>query len=105
MVKGPQTARDALLAELLADVTQLLDRVEALGATVPAAMNAASSKNEREAQRLRQSLRAEQAGLIAEISELVGEVRGIGWHLSLKTLAAGFVGGVLGGLLVWLLLT
>ncbi|KND60577.1 hypothetical protein BVER_05655c [Candidatus Burkholderia verschuerenii] len=41
---GPNTHREALIAELLGDVGDLLDRAEALKATLPAAVDTAVAK-------------------------------------------------------------
>lgn len=112
---GPQTTRDALVAELLGDVGLLLDRVEALNKGLPAQADAMTERLgvavEAAAQRITQS--ADQArvkigkagddvaaGLKAtagEAKEAARTVSGSAGRFVFVSLLVGLMGGIIGG--------
>lgn len=114
---GPQTARDALIAELLGDVGALMDRTEALQAAMPAVADAAATqvylagedaaKNIKASADLFAALFADQRALIAKsmseaaasISKSADLVEGNARRMATNALLAGLAGGAIAGLL------
>lgn len=114
---GPQTTREALMAELLGDVGALLDRAEALQAAMPAVADAAATQvylaGEDAAKNIKASadsfaaLFAGQRDLIAKpmseaaasISQSAGVVEGSARRLATMAMLAGLAGGAIAGLL------
>lgn len=114
---GPQTTREALMAELLGDVGALLDRAEALQAAMPAVADAAATQvflaGEDAAKNIKAS--ADQFGALlssqrelmakplseaaASISKSADVVKGGARRLATMAMFAGMAGGVLGGLI------
>ena len=114
---GPQTTREALMAELLGDVGALLDRTEALQAAMPAVADAAATQvylaGEDAAKNIKASadsfaaLFADQRALIAKsmseaaasISKSADLVEGNARRMATNALLAGLAGGAIAGLL------
>lgn len=114
---GPQTAREALIAELLGDVGALMDRTEALQAAMPAVADAAATqvylagedaaKNIKAAADSFAALFADQRALIAKsmseaaasISKSADLVEGNARRMATNALLAGLAGGAIAGLL------
>lgn len=114
---GPQTTREALMAELLGDVGALLDRAEALQVSMPAVADAAMTQvflaGEDAAKNIQASAdsfaarAAEQRELIAKpmrdaaasISESAGIVEGSARRLAQTALLVALAGGGFAGLL------
>lgn len=114
---GPQTTREALMAELLGDVGALLDRAEALQAAMPAVADAAATqvflagedaaKNIKAAADSFAALFADQRALIAKsmseaaasISKSADLVEGNARRMATNALLAGLAGGAIAGLL------
>ena len=114
---GPQTTREALMAELLGDVGALLDRTEALQAAMPAVADAAATqvylagedaaKNIKAAADSFAALFADQRALIAKsmseaaasISKSADLVEGNARRMATNALLAGLAGGAIAGLL------
>lgn len=114
---GPQTTREALMAELLGDVGALLDRTEALQAAMPAVADAAATQvylaGEDAAKNIKVSadsfaaLFADQRALIAKsmseaaasISKSADLVEGNARRMATNALLAGLAGGAIAGLL------
>lgn len=114
---GPQTTREALMAELLGDAGALLDRVESLQAGLPAVADAAASQvylaGEDAAKRIKASADETVALLVrqrelmakpiseaaASISQSADVVEGGARRLATMAMLAGLAGGVLGGLI------
>lgn len=115
---GPQTTREALMAELLGDVGALLDRAEALQAAMPAVADAAASQVFLAGEDAAKSITAsadEFAALLSRQRELMAKpiseaaesisksadvVEGGARRLASMAMLAGLAGGVLGGLVV-----
>lgn len=114
---GPQTTREALMAELLGDVGALLDRIEALQVAMPGVADASASAvflaGEDASKKITASaeafvaLMAQQRDLVAKpISEAADSISqsadlvdtGARRIATMATLA-GMAGGVIGGLL------
>ena len=114
---GPQTAREALIAELLGDVGALMDRTEALQAAMPAVADAAATqvylagedaaKNIKAAADSFAALFADQRALIAKsmseaaasISKSADLVEVNARRMATNALLAGLAGGAIAGLL------
>ena len=114
---GPQTTREALMAELLGDVGALLDRTEALQAAMPAVADAAATqvylagedaaKNIKESADSFAALFADQRALIAKsmseaaasINKSADLVEGNARRMATNALLAGLAGGAIAGLL------
>lgn len=114
---GPQTTREALMAELLGDVGALLDRTEALQAAMPAVADAAATQvylaGEDAAKNIKVSadsfaaLFADQRALIAKsmseaaasINKSADLVEGNARRMATNALLAGLAGGAIAGLL------
>lgn len=114
---GPQTTREALMAELLGDVGVLLDRAEALATTIPEATETAVSQvylaGEDAAKNIRAAaeqfaalLHREREQIAKPVSEAAASIRtsadlvdGGARRLATVALFAGMAGGVLGGLI------
>lgn len=114
---GPQTTREALIAELLGDVGALLDRTEALQAAMPAVADASATQvflaGEDAAKRITASadsfaaLLAGQRDLLAKpiseaaasISQSAGIVEGSARRLATMAMLVGLASGAFAGLL------
>lgn len=119
-MSGPQTMREALIAELIGDLDTLLTRTEEVKAALPLAADSAArgitaagekmlAQTEQSANRLRAEL-ARDAGSIAEtVKKAASEAntaativaRG-GQRFALLALLTGLAGGVVGGTLAGL---
>lgn len=115
---GPQTTREALLAELLGDVGTLLDRVEVIQAALPqqaedgasrlaSAGEAASTKIAGAADQARRDLSASLAEALEGVQKAATEasgaaavVSGAAWRFALLALLTGLAGGALAGFIV-----
>lgn len=113
---GPQTTREALIAELLGDVGALLDRTEALQAAMPAVADAAATQvflaGEDAAKNIKASadsfaaLLAGQRDQLAKpiseaaasISQSAGIVEGSARRLATMAMLIGLASGALAGL-------
>lgn len=119
-MSGPQTMREALIAELIGDLDTLITRTEELKAALPAAADKAADKVagsadamlgkiEQSASQLRADL-ARDAGIIAQtVQKAAGDAQAAaavvdkaGRRFALLALVTGLCGGLLGGLLVGL---
>ncbi len=108
----PQTTREALLAELLGDVAGLLERVEALHASLPATAEQSAARMAAAGERVRADLGRQNDGVVQalqkvarEAREAAGVVNGSARRFALLALATGLGAGVLGGALGGLLLS
>lgn len=119
---GPQTTREALMAELLGDVARLLDRVEALHTSLPVAADQSAARmaaaGEQAAgsitaagERVRVDLGRQNETVLQAIQKAAKEAREaalvvngsaqrFAFLVLLTGLGAGLVGGALGGLLL-----
>lgn len=113
---GPQTTREALMAELLGDVGALLDRTEALQAALPAVADAAATRvylaGEDAAKNIKEAAdefaallakhQAQMAKPLRETSDAVNKaamaVEGGSRRLATWAMLAGMAGGVVAGL-------
>ncbi len=114
---GPQTTREALLAELLGDAGLLLERAEQLRTDLPAVADQAVAKvckaSEQTTQdlaaamaRLSKEMVAEQGKLLHGTQAVARDAHGAAQVVSLQasrfaflTLLTGFAGGIVGGVL------
>lgn len=128
---GPQTTREALIAELLGDVGALLDRADAMQQALPGVADVAASQihqagkqvadgidqqSRQHLQQLRELLEAERAALVAPITEaakitrtaaetLHDSARRVTAKVLLLGMAAGaLAGGIVGAAVASLLL-
>lgn len=114
---GPQTAREALIAELIGDVDALIGRAEGLHTALPAAADKAAARVEgagrtaadditEAATRLRRELTAEGETLLKGLQGATQEAQKAARvvdqsarRFALMALLLGLAGGVLGGCL------
>ncbi|EIJ6113775.1 hypothetical protein LJJ21_004738 [Salmonella enterica] len=120
---SPQTAREALIAELIGDVDALIIRAEALRSALPDAANEAAAKVRHSGERAAEDIGAAAAKLARELTGH-GEkvVQGVqsaardaqaaakvvdrsARRFALLAAAMGLAGGVLGGILAGLFLS
>ena len=117
---SPQTTREALIAELLADIAPLLDRADVLLASFPEAANAAATKVKAageqasrdfadNAQKVSRESVARHAELLEAIQKASADAKAAALivdkgykRFALLALLTGLCGGVVGGLLVGL---
>lgn len=115
---GPNTHREALIAEALGDLGDLLDRVEALKTALPAAVDAAAGKVRGAGETAAGSVNAAGDRVLTEFSKrAAGALDGMvvaareahkaaqvvdkaATRLALIAGAMGLAGGVIGGVLV-----
>lgn len=101
-----QTAREALIGELIGDVDTLIARADALRTTVPEAAERAASRLETAGNRLRAELARDGEALHRSLREITREadtaariVDGASRRLIFLAVLAGFGGGIVGGAL------
>lgn len=120
-MNGPQTMRDALIAELIGDVDALLTRAETLRAALPdaaekaasrvaAAGESAAQQIATNAERVRGELARDMETLLKGVQKVAGEASGAakvvdrsGRRFALLALLTGLAGGVCGGVVAGLL--
>ena len=109
--QAPQTAREALIGELIGDVDALMARVDALRTALPDAADRSAARLEAAASRLRGELERAVEAHIKELRELTGEARaaarvvdGASRRFVAMALLGGVGGGILGGALAGVLL-
>jgi hypothetical protein len=113
---GPQTTREALMAELLGDCGTILDRIEALQAAIPAVADAAATQvfiaGEDAAKNIKSAADSFAALLDGHRDQIVKPLReatvsmvksadavdGGARQLANKAMLCGMAGGVIGGL-------
>ena len=114
---GPQTHREALIAELLGDVGELLDRAEALKTSLPSLAEQVAGKVRGAGETVAGSVNAAGDRLLLAFDQKAGAaLQGVqkagkeaqaaarvvdraAWRFALLTAAVGLVAGILGGVL------
>ncbi len=108
---GAQTAREALIGELIGDVDALLARTDALRTTLPEAVGHSASRIEAAGNRLRADFERDGEALLRELRAVVREaeisariVDRSGRRFLAFALMTGFAGGIFGGAFAGMLL-
>lgn len=108
---GAQTAREALIGELIGDVDALLARADALRTALPEAVGQSAARLEAAGGRLRVDFERDGEALLRELRAVAREaemsariVDGSGRRFLLFALVTGFAGGIFGGALAGLAL-
>jgi ElaB/YqjD/DUF883 family membrane-anchored ribosome-binding protein len=112
---GPNTHREALIAELLGDVGALLDRAEALNASLPAAVDQAAAKVRAAGETAAGSVKGAGEAFVTSLDAQTKEtLKGVqkaareaqsaakvversAWRFALLTALIGLAAGILGG--------
>lgn len=119
-MSGPQTMREALIAELIGDVDALMTRAESLRATLPEAADKAATRVASagetaaqqiaiKAERVRADLARDMETLLKGVQRVAGEAQAASMvvdrsarRFALLALLTGLAGGVGGGILAGL---
>lgn len=108
---GPQTAREALIAELLGDVDVLLKKAESLPGAMEAAANLVAAKIETSGDKFRNNFGSETDNFIKKLQPIATEaqkaanvVDSAAKKFILLAFIAGLIGGTIGGSLAGLVL-
>ncbi len=76
---GSQTAREALIGELIGDVDALIARADALRTVLPDAADRSAARLEAAANRLRAELERDGAAHLSELRHLTAEAKAAAW--------------------------
>jgi hypothetical protein len=101
-----QTAREALIGELIGDVDTLLKRVDALGNALPDAAERSAARIEAAASRFKADIERDREAHLKALRQLAAEAKAAAWvvdgasrRFAALALLGGFGGGILGGAL------